>query len=224
MIITIDGPTASGKSTVARLLSQKLGYYYICSGLLFRALGYVLINKKGYTLDTITNPDLSDVDYLLDPQRFVYRYDNQYHERIFFENQDITRFLKDKTIDSASSLVSINLPVRELLCNFQRKLAEKYDVVVDGRDTGSVVFPNADYKFYLTADISVRAERWRLQQLKNKLVVSLPEAERIISERDKRDSERAIAPLTIPKGAIIIDTSAMDAYETADEMMNVITT
>src|SRR5262249_8828971 len=143
-------------------------------------------------------------------------------ERVFFENLDITRFLKDNIIDSAASLVSTNPKVRELLCDFQRRLADKHNVVVDGRDTGSVVFPNADHKFFLTADSEVRALRWQLQQRKKGLSVSHFDATEIITERDKRDSERAIAPLVVPKGATIIDNSKIDAYQTADEMMRAI--
>lgn len=220
MIITIDGPTASGKSTVARILATKLGYYYICSGLLFRALAYVLMHAKEYTQETIAHATVEDSTFVL--ERLVYRYDNQYHERVFFENQDITKFLKESTIDAASSIIATNLEVREFLCAFQRQLATKHNVVVDGRDVGSVVFPTADYKFYLTADPEVRALRWQLQQRKRGFSVSLQEATKIISERDNRDSQRDIAPLIVPEGAIVIDNSSMDAYQTVDEMMKVI--
>lgn len=222
MIITIDGPTASGKSTVARLLASKLGYYYIASGFLFRGLAYLLIHNKGYTLDTIASPSSQDVEYILDEQRFIYRYTSENAEQVFFENREISQFLKDSIIDTASSLVSTNVLVRELLCDFQRKLAQKYNVVVDGRDTGSLVFPYAEYKFFLTADIGVRASRWQLLQKKRGFNVTLEEAIKIISERDKRDAERTVGPLVVPQGALVIDNSEMDVQQTADEMIKVI--
>lgn len=222
MIITIDGPTASGKSTVARIVAQQLDYYYLCSGLLFRALAYLLMNKKGYTLQTIVDPSEQDLMFVLDPHRFSYHYDNQHFEYISFDNQNIGSFLKESIIDKAASLVSTNLKVRELLCNFQRNLAKKHNTVVDGRDSGSVVFPHAEYKFFLTADVEVRANRWQLQQSKLGIMYSQEESIKNIIERDRRDSERTIAPLVIPKGALVIDTSHMNAYATADELLNII--
>ena len=113
MIITIDGPTASGKSTVGRLVAKKLGYYYLYTGLLYRALAYLLLKDHGYTLDTIADSDLNIVDELIDPKRLVYRYDADDRERIFFDSSDITSHLKGDRIGQGASIVSTNSEIRE---------------------------------------------------------------------------------------------------------------
>lgn len=219
MIITIDGPTASGKSSVGRELAKRLRFYYVYSGLLYRALAYLLINKKAYKQEQLKNPSAEDIAQMLDPKHFVYRYDDQEQERIFFDVQDITPFLKDSFIDQTASIVSTNEHVRSQMRDIQRIIARSYDLVVDGRDAGSVVFPDAEYKFYLTASPDVRAERWRLQQLKLGEKFTNQQARAQIEERDKRDKTRDIAPLIIPDNAIVVDNSSLTIQETVNKML-----
>lgn len=219
MIITIDGPTASGKSSVARALAKRLNFYYVYSGLIYRALAYLLINQKAYTQEQLKKPLAEDIAQLLDQKRFVYRYDDQEQERVFFDAQDITPFLKDSFIDQAASIVSTHERVRSELRNVQRIIARSYDLVVDGRDAGSVVFPEAEYKFFLTASPEIRAERWRLQQLQLGEEFTPKQAREQIAQRDKRDQTRDIAPLIIPNDAIVIDNSALNIEETLDTML-----
>lgn len=213
MIITIDGPTASGKSTLARMLAHKLGYYYLYSGLMFRAVAYVLKYHYGYTETQFEHPRLEDITHLLDSKRFVYSYDNTHNERIFFDGVDITPHLKAGNMDQHASIVSRHEGVREQLMELQRAIARSNNVIIDGRDSGSVVFPYADYKFYVTASEQERARRWLKQQQSYGSTISLPEARAFIHERDERDTKRAIAPLVIPKGAYVIDTT----YQTPQE-------
>ena len=214
MTITIDGPTASGKSTVGRLLSKELNYYYLYTGLLYRGLAYLLMKDYGYTLDTVAHPDMQLVEQLLDPKRFVYTYDAQDRERIFFDGSDITPHLKGDTIGQGASIVSTHPDVRERLNKLQRAIAHDHDVVIDGRDAGSVVFPHADVKFFLTASEDERAARWKKQQEQRGEQVSLQKAKAFITKRDRRDSTRPTAPLKIPKGATVIDNSGMTIDET----------
>jgi len=164
MIITIDGPTASGKSTVAKLLAKKLDFFYLNTGFLYRAVAYLLINHCAYTHEDLKNPDPLDLDEYLEPSRLIYDYDQDYIALIIFDGQNITPFLKTSFIDKGASIVSTNRRVRDLLLQVQRVAAQKYNIVAEGRDTGSVVFPEADIKIYLTADVAVRAERWQKQQ------------------------------------------------------------
>lgn len=219
MIITIDGPTASGKSSVGRALAKRLNFYYVYSGLIYRALAYLLINQKAYKQEQLKNPLAEDIARLLDQKHFVYRYDDQEQERVFFDAQDITPFLKDSFIDQAASIVSTNERVRSELRNVQRMIARSYDLVVDGRDAGSVVFPEAEYKFFLTASLEVRAERWRLQKLQLDEEFTAKQSCEQIATRDKRDQTRDIAPSIIPNDAIVIDNSALDIKETLDKML-----
>lgn len=207
MIITIDGPTASGKSTVGRQLAKELGYYYLYTGLLYRALAHILMKHHGYTLDTIAQPDMKLCNHILDSNRFVYRYDAQDRERIFFDGVDITPFLKGDTIGQTASIISTNPAVRRALNALQRSIADDHDIVIDGRDSGSVVFAHADFKFFLTAAQDERTRRWQEQQKKRGKSVSFAEAAQFISTRDTRDSTRKEAPLTIAKGAIEIDST-----------------
>lgn len=222
MIITIDGPTASGKSTVGRLVAKKLGYYYLYTGLLYRALAYLLLKDHGYTLDTIADPDLALVDTLLDPKRLVYRYDADDRERIFFDGSDITSHLKGDRIGQGASIVSTNSEIREKLNALQRAIANDHNVVIDGRDSGSVVFPHAEHKFFLTASEDERAWRWKKQQEQRGEVVTLAQAKQFVNSRDARDSSRAIAPLKKPEGSAVIDGTQMSIDEVVERIIQAI--
>lgn len=222
MIITIDGPVASGKSTVSRMLAQKLNYYYLCSGLLYRALGYLLINKYGYTLETVGSPKQDDIMRCFDPHKFSYQYAQDTQERIVFEGLDITVQLKERFMDKVASVVSVNEDVRTAVTQIQRDIASLHNIVTDGRDVGSVVFPQAEYKFFVTASVAVRAARWRKDQEKYGNHFSVDEAVTIITDRDERDKTRTIAPLIVPQGAIVIDTSDMSIEQTIAKMLEYI--
>jgi cytidylate kinase len=222
MIITIDGPVASGKSTISRILADKLEYYYICSGLIYRAIAYLLVERYGYSPETLVSVRAEDLAECTNPKRLQYSYDALSQERIFFNHEDITTYLKDKFIDTITSLVSVNKDVRKAVTVLQREIADNHNVVVDGRDVGSVVFPKAQLKFFVTASVAVRAERWRKDQERYNNHLVLDEAVKLITERDERDKNRAIAPLVVPDNAIIIDTSQLTIDQTIEKMMKYI--
>ncbi len=220
MIITIDGPVASGKSTIGKLLAQKMGAYYLYTGLLYRALAYLLIENFGYTLDSIGNPDQKEVQLLIDPKRFSYRYNEQMGGQLFFDGNDITPLMKNPLIDQASSILSANNQVREQLNRIQRTIADERTIIIDGRDAGSVVFSHAEYKFFLTADERERAHRWQAHQAIKSNNLSLDQAIVSIRMRDQRDSQRTYAPLIIPHGARVIDTTGMSPEQVVTQMMS----
>ncbi len=222
MIITIDGPVASGKSTVSRILAQQLGYYYLCSGLLYRALAYLLVNKYGYTIETVVNLSIEDINACFDARFFVYHYDKTGEEHIFFDAQDITPYLKDTFIDKISSIISVNKEVRSAVTAIQRTIAAHHDIVTDGRDVGSVVFPHAEFKFFVTASVAVRANRWRKDQEKYGNFLSSEQAVVSITDRDNRDKYRDIAPLIVPQDAIVIDTTELTIQQTVELIMRYI--
>lgn len=219
VIITIDGPTASGKSTVARYLAQELHFFYLSSGLLYRALAYVLITKKQYTYTEIAVPNEQDVDAVFNALQYTHINDT---DAVLYDGHDITYYLKDAAIDKGSSIVSTYPYVRQQANKFQRYIAEKTSIVVDGRDTGSVVFPNADYKFFLTASLDVRAKRWQLYQEAKGKKYTLEQAYAYLQERDERDATRVVDPLCIPQNAIIIDNSALFEQQTLEAMKMIV--
>ncbi len=219
MIITIDGPTASGKSTAGRKLAKQLGYYYLYTGLLYRGLAFILMRDHSYALDTIAYPDIKIVDEILSPKKFVYRYDAKNYERLFFHGTNITLHLKGDVIGQAASIVSTNIHVRNRLNLLQRTIANDHDVVIDGRDSGAIVFPHADKKFFLTASEIERASRWQELQRKRGVMITVEQAVEQVQMRDERDSSRKNAPLTIPKGAHIIDNSSLSSDQTLAEII-----
>ena len=219
MIITIDGPTASGKSTVARELARRLGFYYLNTGMLYRAIAYVLMHYRNYSLSDVFQPQLDDLDYCLDPQKLAYYYEPSGTINIRFEGVDITPFLKHNSMDKASSTISVHPEVRSRLLEFQRWYGKKHDIVAEGRDLGTVVFPQAEVKFFLTASLEMRARRWQSDQKKYGEQFTLNQSEHEIAARDKRDQERTISPLKIPYGALVIDNTAYTIEQTVEHMM-----
>lgn len=208
MIITIDGPVASGKSSVARLVAQRLGFFYLNTGLLYRAVAYVFLEKY----NNIPTQELVDSEVFDITSHMHYVYDGAI-ARILFDGVDITDLLSATTLDQPASLLSAIPSVRAALLAVQRACAAKYNVVADGRDCGTVVFPNADYKFYLEASLAERARRLMADSKRKGQPSTLADATIAIKQRDARDMQRAIAPLRVPDDAFVIDSTALSLKE-----------
>lgn len=220
MIITIDGPTASGKSSLARALAARLNCYYLNTGLLYRALAYVLMNKNGYNQRDFQLKNIAPHDMALAATYCRYGYDATTGEYIEYDGRNITTELKTAEIDSASSLIATLVIARDCITNWSHAIARDKSLVTDGRDTGSVLFADANYKFYLTASLPIRAARWQADQLKRGKTVSLEQAQEHINDRDLRDSNRSVAPLSVAPGAIIIDNSLLSPEQTVEQVIS----
>jgi CMP/dCMP kinase len=215
MIITIDGPCASGKSTVASLLAQKLNYYYVYTGLLYRAVAYILHTHYQLNDDQIENASSDDIVIALCEHEMVYYYSPKNGPSVQINKKNVTTLLKTPLVDHIASIIGTNHAARDYLTNLQKEMCmDKKNVILDGRDSGSAVFPNADLKIYLTASVEVRVTRWLLSQANINKKYTHQEALNLIQKRDNRDSERENSPLVIPENALVIDNSAMSIDET----------
>lgn len=218
MIITIDGPCASGKSSVARVLAKKLGFHYLQTGLFYRAAAYVAlarhpeVNRHDFKqvaelFTQLSHDDLAAIEVI------EYRCNEQEVE-VWCGGLDITGFLHEVSIGQAASVISVQKIVRDRLLRAQRDVAGRHDIVADGRDCGSIVFPHAHHKFYLTARVDVRAVRLLHDPERKAQDMTLAQAIADIEQRDERDMNRAVAPLVIPNGATIIDSSDLTFDQT----------
>ncbi|MBN2267454.1 MAG: (d)CMP kinase [Candidatus Babeliaceae bacterium] len=217
MIITIDGPVASGKSSVAKRLADKLGFYYLYTGLLYRGLAYLLVTKFGYSDEELKKPRSADIDAIVNNPSFQYHYDTGI-PTIMFNGENITPYLKTAEVDHWSSISSADPYVRQSVLHHQIELGKKYNLVVDGRDTGTIVFPHATIKIFLTAAPEVRAKRWQQDQMKAGKKFTFADALTAINERDQRDITRPHSPLIPATDAIIIDNSDMSIEETDEKL------
>jgi CMP/dCMP kinase len=216
MVITIDGPVASGKSSVAQELANRLNFYYLNTGLLYRSIAYILSTVKHKILDA-SSVQLLTADDLTFVQHLIYKYSNS-KPHVLFDGQDITSALYAAHMDQGASIVSAGPAVRQALLQLQRSIARKHDLVADGRDCGSVIFPQAEIKFFLTADVDVRAHRLYNDPRRN-VTQTFYDIKTSLIQRDERDRTRAIAPLVIPNDAIVIDNSALTFDQTVDIFM-----
>ncbi len=209
MIVTIDGPAGSGKSTVSRLLAKKLGFNFLDTGAMYRAVTLLFIQNG------IHHRNTEKINALLDNIQISFD-----DEKVFLNGRDVGDEIRMPEIDRQVSEVSALKQVREKIVPLQREITKKSDFVAEGRDMGSVVFPDADVKIYLDASVEERARR-RLAQYPGR-DLSLEEIMRDIERRDRIDSSRAISPLKIPDGAVVIDTTGLSIDGVLDRIYEVL--
>ena len=203
-IITIDGPSGVGKGTISEYLSDELKWNYLNSGALYRAIAWVTINDSIEINDIIKLEKASkNIYFSLKDQKLCIKY----------KNLDIGTQIYDEEVAKIASKISSKQKVRESIFSIQRSFKNEPGLVAEGRDMGSVIFPEAQVKLFLTASIETRAQR-RFKQLKDrKFNVSLPALIKDLDARDKRDKSRESSPLVIPEGAFVIETDDLSVIE-----------
>ena len=216
LVVTIDGPAGVGKSTVAKLLAQRLGVMYLDTGATYRALAFAARLREN--LNPVTDAKrIASLGRRL-PLRLCPEPDGAL--RVMLDGEDVTRQIRTEEVTEAAAQISQHPEVREAMVALQRRLADRQGIVVEGRDTGSVVFPHADWKFFLDADADVRARR-RQEELK-RMYGSRPPLKQIreqIHFRDGLDRTRRVGPLVKPKGAVAIDTTHRSAAQVVRVML-----
>lgn len=210
--IAIDGPSSAGKSTIAKLLAKELGYVYIDTGAMYRAIGlYLIENGIDYNDEAKVVSVLDKIDVTLD-------YDAENNLHVYLNGKDISKEIRTQKVGEAASVSSQFLPVREKLVALQRKLASEKSCAMDGRDIASNVLPDANLKIYLDATIECRAERRYKEEIEKGINTTKEKVMEELKERDYRDSHREHNPLTRVKEAVYIDTTG----KTGDEMVDMI--
>ena len=202
--IAIDGPAGAGKSTIARALAKELGYYYVDTGAIYRTVAYFL------DLLGVSPKDVDGVERYLDELTVEIEYDEEGKQHMIMNGMDVSEDIRTQDISQKASLVSAHGIVRDMLLDMQRDVAKKHNVIMDGRDIGTVVLPRATVKIFLTASAEVRAQR-RLEEMQAKgQQGNFKQVLADIQQRDYQDSHRAIAPLKRAKDAVLLDTSELD--------------
>lgn len=210
-ILTIDGPSGAGKSTVAKLIADKLDFKYLDTGAMYRAVTLYMIENQ---------VDIKNEEEVINAlNKLNIGFDSNY--RIYLDSQDITEDIRKEKVVKFVSEVSAISSVRRKMVDLQRDIAKEGNYILDGRDAGSVVFPNADYKFYLEASLEERAKRRYKEELSKEVDISFEAVKESIKKRDKYDSNRKDSPLVVPENAIIIDTTNMTIDEVAEEITDI---
>ena len=214
--VAIDGPAGAGKSTIAKRLAKELGFYYVDTGAIYRTLGYF------FDLIGIGPKDIDGITRLIDECVIEIEYDEDGSQHMFLNEIDVTEDIRTPEISKIASAISAHKLVRDTLLDMQRDMARKHNVIMDGRDIGTVVLPRADVKIFLTASPEVRAKR-RLAELQAK--GSKDTFEKVLKEindRDYADSHREVAPLKQTKNHVLVDTSEMTVDEVIETMRNIV--
>ena len=202
--IAIDGPAGAGKSTIAKRLAKELGYYYVDTGAIYRTVAYFL------DLWGVSPKDVDGVTRYIDELTVEIEYDEDGKQHMLMNGMDVTDDIRTQDISQKASLVSAHAVVREVLLDMQREVARKHNVIMDGRDIGTVVLPKANVKIFLTASAEVRAERRYKEMLEKGQKANLQQVLKDIQQRDYQDTHRDIAPLKMARDSIKVDTSDMD--------------
>ena len=202
--IAIDGPAGAGKSTIAKRLAKELGYYYVDTGAIYRTVAYFM------DLWGVSPKDVDNVTRYIDELTIGIEYDEDGLQHMIMNGMDVTADIRTQDISQKASLVSAHGVVREVLLDMQREVAEQHDVIMDGRDIGTVVLPKATVKIFLTAAPEVRAKRRTDELLAKGQKANYDKVLAEIKQRDYQDTHREIAPLKMARDSIKVDTSEMD--------------
>jgi len=213
--IAIDGPAAAGKSTVAKILAERLSYIYIDTGAMYRALTYKAL-KNGVDLEN----EESLIDMLLSST--IELFPSEKGQLVFLDKEEVTSDIRTSEVTNSVSIVSRHRKVREEMVRRQQQFAENGGVVMDGRDIGTHVLPNAEVKVFLLASVEERASRRHSENLLKGFDSDLETLKREIAARDKLDSEREVAPLVKAADAVEIDTTSLSIEEVADSIMSLV--
>ena len=214
--VALDGPAGAGKSTLARRAAKHFGLIYVDTGALYRCVGlYALRNE-------VASKDAAGVVGLLPEISVGMIYDSEGTQRMLLGGEDVSEAIRLPEASVYASDVSAMPQVRAFLLSTQREMAVKYDVIMDGRDIGTVILPNAGLKVFLTADPEKRAQRRYLELLEKNVETTLEAVRMDMAMRDKNDSERAAAPLKAADGAIILDTTQLDLEESFSALCKII--
>lgn len=211
-IIAIDGPSGSGKSTISRLLSKELNLLYLDTGAMYRA---VALQAKRMEIDFNDGEKLNELCRNLD---LHFKSDGE-STKLYIGKEDISLAIRSPDIDLLSSRISAIREVREALTRLQRNIGKKRRMVAEGRDMGTVVFPDAEYKFFVTASPKIRAERRYKERISRGESISKAEVERALRRRDLQDETRSIAPLRPAKDAQFIDTTTLNPDQVVEKIL-----
>ncbi len=210
-VITIDGPAGAGKSTAARALARRLGFRLLDTGAMYRALAWA-VREAG-----LAPEDTPALRAVLDATTVALEGD-----RVLVNGRDVTGEIRSPVIGELTSVLTMLRAVREKMTPMQRALAAEGGVVLEGRDTGSVVCPDADVKFYLDATLEARARRRREELAERGLALDLDLVREEVARRDRQDMGRAIAPLVRPADAVLVDTTGLDEAEVLERLMDAV--
>lgn len=215
MQIAIDGPASAGKSTVAKILAKKLGYVYCDTGAMYRALTYMALMNK------VSLADEKRLVSLLDEMTISFRQETD-GQRVLVNHQDVTDEIREANVSQNVSEVSAHSGVREALVRQQQEIAAQSDIVMDGRDIGTIVLPNAPVKIFLIASVAERAQR-RYEENKAKgMTVELEQIKKEIEERDYKDTTRKVSPLVKAEDAIELDTTGLSIEQVVEKIEQII--
>ena len=214
--VAIDGPAGAGKSTIAKALARELGFHYVDTGAIYRTLGYF------FDLIGIGPTDIDGITKYIDECVIEIEWDEDGSQHMFLNETDVSEEIRTPEISKIASAVSAHGLVRDALLDMQRNVAKTHDVIMDGRDIGSVVLPRADVKFFLTASPEVRAQR-RFEELQAKgSKDTYAKVLKEVNDRDHADMTRAVAPLKQTKSHILVDTSDMDIDQVIETMKAIV--
>ena len=213
MNVAIDGPAGAGKSTIAKAIAKKLGYVYVDTGAMYRAMALYFLRSN------ISKDDETKISSVVDDISVSIKYEDG-AQHVILNGEDVTGLIRTEEVGNMASATSVYGPVRTKLVALQQELAKTTDVIMDGRDIGTVVLPNADVKVFLTASVECRAKRRYDELVAKGQDADFDQIAKDIEERDYRDSHREISPLKQAEDATLVDSSNMTIDEVVETIIN----
>lgn len=212
--VAIDGPAGAGKSTIAKLVAKELSFIYVDTGAMYRAIALHLLRKG------VDEKDAQEIERECQHADISIAYKDG-EQQVFLNGENVTAYLRTEEVGNMASVSSAKPKVREWLLNLQREIARQNSVVMDGRDIGTTILPDAQVKIFLTASVKTRAKRRYLELKEKGCACDIEEIEKDIKERDERDMNREVSPLRQAEDAVLVDTSELDIPQVVKRILQI---